>query len=81
MYADEDFSNPIVAELRRLGHDVLTVHETGQGNRKIPVEAVVLKALTGLGTVRGETKLEALQRSVPLFALPTSGASPRHETR
>jgi Domain of unknown function (DUF5615) len=32
---DENFSFPVVEELRRLGHDVLTVQEAGQGNRGI----------------------------------------------
>lgn len=35
MYADEDFDFQVVMELRRLGHDVLTVQEAGQGNRAI----------------------------------------------
>src|SRR5262249_39058805 len=30
LYADEDFSYPVVEELRRLGHDVLTVQEDGR---------------------------------------------------
>ena len=30
LYADEDFPLPAVEELRRLGHDVLTVQEDGQ---------------------------------------------------
>jgi hypothetical protein len=30
LYADEDFPLPVVAELRRLGHDVLTVLEAGR---------------------------------------------------
>ncbi len=33
LYADEDFSYPTVEELRRLGHDVLTAQEAGEGNR------------------------------------------------
>src|SRR5580658_3306170 len=33
LYADEDFSYPTVEELRRLGHDVLTVQEAGEGDR------------------------------------------------
>jgi hypothetical protein len=36
LYADEDFSYPVVQELRRLGHDVLTAHEAGQANQSIP---------------------------------------------
>jgi hypothetical protein len=30
LYADEDFAFPVVVELRRLGHDVLTVQEDGR---------------------------------------------------
>jgi len=33
LYADEDFSYPTVEELRRLGHDVLTAQEAGEGDR------------------------------------------------
>src|SRR6266851_7459478 len=30
LYADEDFSFPVVEELRRVGHDVLTAQEDGR---------------------------------------------------
>ena len=30
LYADENFPLPVVEELRRLGHDVLTVQEDGR---------------------------------------------------
>jgi Domain of unknown function (DUF5615) len=30
LYADEDFSFPVVLELRRLGHDVVTAQEDGR---------------------------------------------------
>src|SRR5438445_3962583 len=30
LYADEDFSFPVVEELRQLGHDVLTAQEDGR---------------------------------------------------
>ncbi|MHB1560783.1 MAG: DUF5615 family PIN-like protein [Isosphaeraceae bacterium] len=30
LYSDEDFSYPVVEELRRLGHDVLTVRRRGR---------------------------------------------------
>jgi hypothetical protein len=36
LYANENFPLPVVAELRRLGHDVLTVRETGRANRAVP---------------------------------------------
>jgi hypothetical protein len=30
LYADEDFPFPVIEELRRLSHDVLTAHEDGR---------------------------------------------------
>src|SRR5947209_4944365 len=30
LYADEDFALPVVEDLRRLGHDVVTVQEDGR---------------------------------------------------
>jgi predicted nuclease of predicted toxin-antitoxin system len=41
LYADEDFPHPVVEQLRALGHDVLTAHEAGQANQKIPDEKVL----------------------------------------
>jgi len=40
-YANENFPLPVVGELRRLGHDVLTIHETGQAGKALPDEAVL----------------------------------------
>lgn len=36
LYSNENFPLPVIAELRRLGHDVLTIQETGMDNRKVP---------------------------------------------
>jgi hypothetical protein len=36
LYADEDFPLPVVEELRRLGHDVLTAHEDGRSTTPDP---------------------------------------------
>ena len=36
LYSDENFPFQVVAELRRLGHDVVTVRETGKANRATP---------------------------------------------
>lgn len=44
LYADEDFDRTIVVELRRLGHDVLTIQEDGCGNRGVPDEGVLALA-------------------------------------
>jgi Domain of unknown function (DUF5615) len=35
-YANENFPLPVVEELRRLGHDVLTSLDAGNANQKIP---------------------------------------------
>lgn len=36
LYANENFPLPAVEELRQLGHDVLTIHETGRANQAMP---------------------------------------------
>jgi len=45
LYADENFPLPVVAELRRLGHDVLTAFEDGRANKAISDEAVLARSL------------------------------------
>jgi hypothetical protein len=42
LYADEDFPLPVVEELRRIGHDVLTVQEDGRATA--PDSAVLARA-------------------------------------
>ena len=41
LYTNENFPLPAVEELRRLGHDVLTIHETGRGGQAISDEEVL----------------------------------------
>lgn len=43
-YADENFPIDTVIELRRLGHDVLTMFEDGRANKAIPDETVLKRA-------------------------------------
>ena len=38
LYADEDFSYPVVQRLRQLGHDIVTAQESGQVNQSIADE-------------------------------------------
>ena len=45
LYSDEDFSYPVVEELRRLGLDVLTAQEAGQGHRGVTDSAVLAFAI------------------------------------
>ena len=35
LYADEDFSYPVIQRLRQLGHDILTAYEAGQASQGI----------------------------------------------
>lgn len=44
-YSNENFPFPVVEELRRLGHDVLTIQETGQAGRAMSDEAVLAFAI------------------------------------
>lgn len=44
LYADENFPFPVVNELRRLGHDILTLQESGKARQAIPDEVVLALA-------------------------------------
>jgi hypothetical protein len=48
LYADEDFSYPVIQRLRQLGHNILTAHEAGQASRGIE-DAAVLAFATAAG--------------------------------
>jgi len=41
LYANENFPLPVVAELRRLGHDVMTIQDTGKAGQSVPDEPVL----------------------------------------
>jgi hypothetical protein len=41
LYSNENFPQPVVTALRRLGHDVLTILEAGAANQAIPGDAVL----------------------------------------
>ncbi|NIR49036.1 hypothetical protein GWO43_11345 [candidate division KSB1 bacterium] len=38
LYSNENFPIPVVEELRKLGHDVLTIQETGKADQSLPDE-------------------------------------------
>ena len=44
LYANENFPLPVVEELRRLGHDVLTIHETRRAGQQVPDDEVLASA-------------------------------------
>lgn len=46
LYSDEDFSFPVVEELRKLGHDVLTAQEAGNSNQGISDSSVLAFAIS-----------------------------------
>ena len=41
LYANENFPLPVVVELRRSGHDVLTTHEAGKAGQAVPDQEVL----------------------------------------
>ena len=41
LYANENFPLPVVEELRRLGHDVLTIQEAGDARQSVSDEQVL----------------------------------------
>ena len=41
LYSNENFPLPVVEELRRLGHDVMTSQEAGQAGRAVSDETVL----------------------------------------
>jgi hypothetical protein len=45
IYSNENFPIPVVQELRNLGHDVLTIQETGKSEQSFPDEAVLAFAV------------------------------------
>jgi hypothetical protein len=45
LYADENILLPLVEELRRLGHDVLTTQEAGLAGQAVPDDAVIVPGL------------------------------------
>jgi predicted nuclease of predicted toxin-antitoxin system len=48
LYADEDFAFPVVEELRRLGHDVITTQQDGLAGKQTP-DTVILARAHSLG--------------------------------
>lgn len=46
LYADENFSRPVVEFLRTFGHNILTAQEAGNAGQKIPDEDVLAFAIS-----------------------------------
>lgn len=45
LYSNENFPLPVVEELRRLGHDVVTIQEAGNAGQAVPDRAVLEYAI------------------------------------
>lgn len=70
LYADENFDHPIVAQLRSLGHDVVTAQQAGQANQGI-ADPQVLSFATAQGrAVLTFNRRHFLRLHYPAFALP-----------
>lgn len=69
-YANENFPFPVVEELRRLGHDVLTVAETGRANQQMSDPEVLEFAITESRAVLTHNRKDffALHRQRPRHA-------------
>ena len=46
LYSNENFPMPVVEELRRLGHDVLTIQESGKAGQRMSDDEVLSFAAT-----------------------------------
>ncbi|MFZ2358303.1 MAG: DUF5615 family PIN-like protein [Anaerolineae bacterium] len=44
LYSNENFPLPVVEALRALGHDVVTIQESGKANQEYPDDAVLEEA-------------------------------------
>lgn len=51
LFADENFPLPVVEELRRLGHEVLTIQEVGKANQLVADDDVLALATSQNRTV------------------------------
>jgi predicted nuclease of predicted toxin-antitoxin system len=45
LYGDENFPRPVVDELRRLGHDVVNIQDTGKSQQGVSDEAIMAFAI------------------------------------
>jgi hypothetical protein len=62
LYADEDFTYPVVEELRLLGHDVLTAQEDGRRTMPDPVILAHAHALGRAVLTHNRRHFERLHR-------------------
>lgn len=63
MYADEDFPLPVVEELRRVGHDVITAQEDGLTSMPDPIILARAHSLGRVVLTLNRSDYERLDRS------------------
>ena len=61
LFSDENFSHDVVGELRRLGHDVLTIQQVGKANIGTPDSEVLDLATADLRAVLTENRKDFLR--------------------
>lgn len=72
VYSDEDFPLPVVAELRRLGHDVVTAFEDGRANQQIPDDQVLARAIQLTRAVLTHNHWDYVRHIVETLSIPGS---------
>jgi hypothetical protein len=77
LYSNENFPRGVVEELRRLGHDVLTVFEAGNAGQRIPDDEVLRFAVSQLRAVVTINRRDFIAR-IPF--MPASLFAPRMTT-
>jgi len=60
LFADENFPLPAVEALRRLGHNVLTIHEAGKAQQSTP-DHIVLNMASADGRAILTLKMQAFR--------------------
>ncbi len=70
LYSNENFPLPVVVKLRALGHDVLTVQETGKADQAVPDDEILRFATADNRAVLTINRLHfiRLHRERPLHA-------------
>jgi hypothetical protein len=72
LYADEDFSLPVVENLRQLGHDVLTAQDAGQAGQGVSDASVLAFATSqqrAVLTFNRRHFIRLHQQGVPHFGI------------
>lgn len=69
LYADEGFPHPVVAELVRIGYDVVTALADGRANRKTPDPDILARAIAlGRAVLTEDRDYIALHKRAPKHA-------------